>query len=122
MILERKSDILVVPEGQEAICRIQESPNIKGEPIDVIQKKSNRTKGTYDTFKLFVLHDKVFKEVPNLFQKDLNLLIDGYGTNTANWIGQPCRITCKQDGDYFRYTIETYKEFEEETLKEVKEC
>ena len=39
MKLERKSDILVVEEGKEALVRIAESPNTKGEPFDVIQKK-----------------------------------------------------------------------------------
>lgn len=118
MHLERKSDILAVEEGKEALVRIAESPNNKGEPFDVIQKKSLRTKGTFDTFKLFVLHDKVFKEVPNLFQKDLNNLIDSYGTETETWIGKPARITCKQEGDFFRYNIESYKEFDiEEPLR-----
>jgi len=119
MKLERKSDILVVEEKKEAIVRIAESPNTKGEPFDVIQKKSNKTKGTYDTFKLYVLHDKIFKEVPNLFQKDLNLLIDSYGTETSAWIGKPASIRCKQEGEYFRYKIDSYKEFDiEEEIKE----
>ena len=87
--------------------------------MTLYKKKSNKTKGTYDTFKLFVLHNKVFKEVPNLFNKDLNGLIDDYGTDTTNWIGKPSKITCKQEGDFFRYRIESYKEFDvEEELKE----
>lgn len=117
MDLKRKSDILVTEDGKSVFARIQPNPNNKEDCLDVEQKQSKKTKGTYDVYKLFVNHDKVLKEIPNLFNKDLNHLIDNYGSRSQDWIGLPIKVTCKQDGDFFRYQIETTKEFEEEELK-----
>lgn len=117
MDLKRKSDILVTENGKSTYARIQQNPENKEDCLDVVQKKSNKTKGTYDVFKLFVVHEGSLKEIPNLFNKDLNNLIDTYGSHTPDWIGLPIKVTCNQEGDYFRYKIEATKEFEEEELK-----